>query len=159
MATLLVRAQGLALPQREASNVFTDVSTKSWAAKYIEVAYMAGLLKGYPDGSFRPNQKVNRAEGITLLARFDRLEIPAVAEKPYHDIALTHWAAPYIAAAKSTGMLKFVNNEAIKPNQPLGRAETVEMLVKTALASQKIEHLYSWDKGFEKPVLEVIASL
>jgi len=150
LATLLVRAKGVKLPARQARKVFKDVSPKSWAAKYIEIAYMAGLLKGYPDGTFKPNNKVTRAEGITLLARFDKLEVTEITEKPYIDVATKHWAAPYISAAKAKGMLKFIVEEKVRPRQSLGRAETIEILAKTVLAGRKIEDLYSWDKGFKK---------
>jgi hypothetical protein len=151
LATLLVRAKGLKLPDRSAQKVFKDVKPGFWAAKYIEVAQKAGLVKGYPDGSFRPNNKINKAEGIAILARFENLKVASeVFEKPYWDVSANHWAAKYISAAKEAGMLKFVKKNYLNPSSKLARAEAVEMLSKTTLAGGKVKDLYSWEKGFKR---------
>jgi hypothetical protein len=154
LATLLVRAKGLKLPDRQAQKIFKDVKPDFWAAKYIEVAQREGLVKGYPDKSFRPNNKINKAEGIAVLVRFDNLKLAEVDSKPYWDISTSHWAAKYIQAAKDNGMLKFIERNRLEPKQALVRSESVEMLAKTQLAGGKIKDLYTWEKGF-KPEMEM----
>jgi hypothetical protein len=154
LATLLVRAKGLKLPDRQAQKIFKDVKPDFWAAKYIEVAQKEGLVKGYPDKSFRPNNKINKAEGIAVLVRFDNLKLAEVDSKPYWDISTNHWAAKYIQAAKDNGMLKFIERNQLRPKEALVRSESVEMLAKTQLAGGKIKDLYTWEKGF-KPEMEM----
>ena len=146
LATLLVRAKGLALADSGADQVFKDVKPDFWAAAYIAAAQRAGLINGYPDRTFRPNNYVNKAEGIAILARFDNLELAEVASPPYWDVPADHWAAKYIQSAKSAGMLGFVEDNRLRPAEALARSESVEMLGKTSLANSKIQGLFSWDK-------------
>lgn len=151
LATLLVRAKGLKIPDRAARKVFNDVASDHWAAKYIEVAELEGLVKGYPDKSFRPNNKITKAEGITILVRFDNLKTVAeVYEKPFWDVSSNNWSAKYIQAAKEAGLLKFVERNKLRPQESLARAEAVEMLSRTTLANGQIQDLYSWEKGFQR---------
>jgi len=150
LATLLVRAKGLQLPDRQARVIFKDVKPDFWGAKYIEVAYDAGLIKGYPDKTFRANNKINKAEGIAVTARFDNLRLTEVYEKPYWDVSANHWAAKYIQAAKEAGLLKYVEQNRLRPKEGLARAEAVEMLAKTSMADAKIKDLYTWEKGFRR---------
>jgi len=156
LATLMVRAKGLKLPtDRQAKKVFKDIAPDFWAAKYIEVAKREGLIKGYPDGTFRANNKINKAEGIAILVRFENMKVAyEVYEKPYWDVSSNHWAARYIQAAKEAGMLKYVSRNYLKPKSSLARAEAVEMLSKTTLAGNEIKDLYTWERGFQRPDLQ-----
>jgi hypothetical protein len=149
LATLLVRAKGIKVPEGKARQVFKDVKQGFWAAKYVEIAQREGLIKGYPDKTFRPNNKINKVEGIAVMVRFDQLKLASVDAKPYWDVPTNHWAAKYIQAAKDAGMLKFVEKNKLNPKSALVRAESVEMLAKTSLAGGKIKDLYTWEKGFK----------
>ncbi|MFC1540618.1 PorV/PorQ family protein [Candidatus Margulisiibacteriota bacterium] len=154
LATLMVRAKGIKVPERAASKVFKDVDTGFWASKYIEVAKREGLILGYPDGTFRPNNKINKAEGIAILVRFENMKVAhETYEKPYWDVSSNHWAAKYIQAAKEHGMLKFVSRNYLHPKESLARAEAVEMLSTTTLAGTKILDLYTWERGFQRETL------
>jgi hypothetical protein len=148
LATLLVRAEGVKLPGK-APQVFKDVKGNHWAASYIEAAYRMGLIKGYPDKKFRPNNRINKAEAIAILVRFDKMNVAAVEVKPYNDVPVKHWAAKYVQAAKESGMLKYVEGTRLRPKEEVNRAEAVEMMSKTSLAMRRIDDLLSWDKGFE----------
>jgi S-layer homology domain len=160
LATLLVRARGIKLPNRQARKVFKDVKPTFWAAKYIEVARREGLVKGYPDKTYRPNNKITKAEGIAVLARFENLKVAAeIFEKPYWDVSARHWAAKYIQAAKEAGMLKYVKRNYLYPKRDLPRAESVEMLSKTTLAGGKVRDLYTWEKGFRREAIPARPSL
>jgi hypothetical protein len=153
LATLMVRAKGLKVPDRQAQKVFKDVPADFWGAKYVEVAKKEGLIKGYPDGTFRPNNKINKAEGIAILVRFENMKVASeVFEKPYWDVPASHWAAKYIQAAKEHGMLKYVERNYLHPKENLARSESVEMLSKTTLAGTKIKDLYTWERGFKREV-------
>ncbi len=62
-----------ALPtQVVASNPFPDVDTARWSAPKIQYVKNLGLIRGYPDGTFRPTQTVTRAELIVMLQAVDR---------------------------------------------------------------------------------------
>jgi len=148
LATLMVRARGARIPGY-ARQVFKDVKTSYWAANYIEAAERMGLIKGYPDKKFRPNNRVSKAEAIAILVRFDGLVATKPEVGPYSDVPAKHWASKYIAAAKEAGMLNYIEGKRLRPKEEVARSEAVEMLSKTSMASKMINDLLSWDKGFE----------
>ncbi len=52
-----------------AASSFTDVSTDDWYYYYVSSAYKEGFITGYPDGSFRPNDYITRADICTIVSR------------------------------------------------------------------------------------------
>jgi len=157
LATLLVRAKGVT-PYGKPKQVFKDVKANHWAAGYIEAAQRLGMVQGYPDKKFRPNNKINKAETVAVVVRFDKLALNPVENKPYTDVGVKHWAAKYIQAAKEAGMLSYIEGVRLRPKEEVNRAESVEMLSHTGMASKMINELLAWDKGFEyeisKPALK-----
>ncbi|MEO1740474.1 MAG: S-layer homology domain-containing protein, partial [Cyanobacteria bacterium J06629_9] len=59
----------IALPNQVSSAPFRDVPSNRWSAAKIQFANQAGIVTGYPDGTFRPAQQVTRAEMIAVLRR------------------------------------------------------------------------------------------
>jgi hypothetical protein len=102
-AVILVKAAALNLsPGIETG--FSDVKADYWAADYIAVATKAGYIKGLPDGTFRPEEKLTRAQGISLVMRLstqkDRSPLPSL-----NDMDPSHWAAKEMAVALAAGMI------------------------------------------------------
>ncbi|HMM05586.1 MAG TPA: S-layer homology domain-containing protein [Clostridiales bacterium] len=77
-------------------NVFPDVRSDSWAANYINSVYAKGWIKGYPDGTFKPDNDIARAEVVkivnTMLNRKIDKETLAQVKNPYQDLSKDHWA-------------------------------------------------------------------
>lgn len=70
----ITRAEFVAIAARfmaaQSGNVsFTDVSADNWAYQYISTAVSYGWVNGYPDGAFRPDQPITRAEAMTIINR------------------------------------------------------------------------------------------
>ena len=132
--------------------VFTAIG--AWVLAAIgTVINEAGVRKMVHPVRGHPARKVHlkfKAEGITVLVRFDNLRLAEVYEKPFWDVSTDNWAAKYIQAAKDAGMLKYVERNVLRPKENLARSEAVEMLAKTSLAGGKIQDLYSWEKGFRR---------
>jgi S-layer homology domain len=61
LTSVVVRMQGWA-PYDPANPSFTDVPRTYWAYQFIEAGHLHGIINGYPDGSFRPNNNITRAE-------------------------------------------------------------------------------------------------
>ncbi|MEO1592743.1 MAG: DUF3747 domain-containing protein, partial [Cyanobacteria bacterium J06632_22] len=59
----------IALPNQVSTSAFRDVPSNRWSAAKIQFASQAGIVTGYPDGTFRPTQPVTRAEMIAVLRR------------------------------------------------------------------------------------------
>jgi len=75
---------------------FSDVEPGHWSTPYIHGAAEAGWILGYPDGTFRPQQPITRAEVVTLINRvldrtLDRADVPW-GVNPYNDLVSSHWA-------------------------------------------------------------------
>lgn len=95
------------------SSGFTDVSDNHWALPYICWSHESGYISGYPDGSFRPNDNITRAEAVTIINRVisqhmksnKKTELdPMLVDfsdqsMPFSDVPENHWAWKQIMAA------------------------------------------------------------
>jgi len=146
-AALLVRTklggdEKVPQPKQE---IFKDVGFKHWALKYINVAASSGIVKGYPDNSFKPSANITRAEGLAMIARFGAVkELPYGYE--YSDVDSRNWAASVIAGADKEGMLIHFKGRPFEPNKKLNRAEAVEMLYRSKPVTTLINELKNFDK-------------
>ncbi|OGC23137.1 hypothetical protein A2291_00450 [candidate division WOR-1 bacterium RIFOXYB2_FULL_42_35] len=128
---------------------FRDVKPNYWAAPYILYSSENKVVTGYPDQTFRPGYNVNRVEGVTILARFAQLDLKQpIRELSFPDLPGRHWALREVNAAKSAGLLKYLEDQDFKPAQNLTRAEVVEMLAKTEFSKKKLADLLDWNKGY-----------
>ncbi|MBD2843704.1 S-layer homology domain-containing protein [Paenibacillus sp. IB182496] len=98
LASLLVRAAGHALPHAEDGEPFTDMDGH-WAAANVAQLSAAGIIGGYVDGSFRPDEAVTRAEAVAMVNRLLGLAGDAESAPLYADVPARHWAFAAIQAA------------------------------------------------------------
>lgn len=99
---------------------FQDVNESHWAALQIRQAVEKGYVSGFPDGTFKPEQKASRAEFIRMLV--DALKLPHVAEG-------SPWYQPYVAALVETGIHK-EKDFRTGYDQSLSRLEMVRLAVR-----------------------------
>ncbi|WP_145044915.1 S-layer homology domain-containing protein [Paenibacillus xylanexedens] len=79
---------------------FTDVSADLWASDAIAYVQSAGLMVGYSDGTFKPNNKLTRAEAVKVLnVLFNRAPRTEVVTPSFSDVPAKHWAYADIEAA------------------------------------------------------------
>lgn len=141
LAVLLVKAKGFSVG-KEIKKRFSDVSLQSYEAPYVSVAVEREYILGFPDGKFKPEKRVTRAEAAQILARFSGIyQKPKLNSNPFPDIAVNHWAAPAIAATKETGLFEYLAGQGFGPNLYLTRAEAAEIISKTPFAKKQIEKL------------------
>lgn len=105
-------------------NRYSDVSAGQWYNNAVSTMTRAGIVNGYPDGTFRPNAPITRAEMAKIIALFAKLE-PSAERFP--DTA-GHWAEPYIRLAAGSGWIEGYPDGTFRPNQSITRAETVTMI-------------------------------
>lgn len=110
---------------------FADVAADYWASIPISVLAMEKVISGYPDGSFKPERNITRAEICTLIMKTKGIGDFKVSGKPYKDIEATHWAANYIGAAARQGIVKGYPDKTFCPKL-ITRAEGVVMLARFA---------------------------
>lgn len=83
-------------PVPSSSASFSDVPTSSWCHEYAYTARSHGILNGYPDGTFHPNQPVTEIEALKIIINSLQVTLPSVTEDLYLDVHSTDWWAPYI---------------------------------------------------------------
>ena len=114
-ATLATHFENLTL---SAVNIFPDVPNDHWAVKYINSAAARGWVTGFPDGTFRPEGNMRRADVVSLVNRMlerkgDEAYLDANAAtlpKTYVDIPRTHWA--YLDVMESSITHNYTRNSA-----------------------------------------------
>jgi len=141
MCTLLMKIRGIG-DFKVSGKPFRDIQVSHWAADYIGAAYRAAIVMGYKDGTFRPNGLITRAEGVTMIGRFEKLTDGEVLEAPYADVPGRHWAASKITLAKEAGWLKYLEGKNFEPQKPLTRGEVAEILFRTGTIQEKAEALW-----------------
>jgi hypothetical protein len=72
---------------------FTDVESDDWAYGFITSAFNDGLIKGYPDGTFRPDNNITRAEAVTIINRMLEWDSSDIgdASTGFTDLAIDEW--------------------------------------------------------------------
>lgn len=104
----------------------TDVKGH-WAEKNIAIMYEKGLLMGYSDRTFRPENKLTRAELCTVLCRY--LELEPVNSQSFTDVK--GWYAGNIGALSKAGIVDGYKDGTFRPNQNITREEMAVLLNKT----------------------------
>lgn len=139
LAALLVKAKGFETAGQQVE-VFNDVKKSDWVAPYVAVAVAHDYVSGYPDGTFKPDRKITRAEAAAVMAKFSGLFVkPKVQQSVFPDVKRSHWAAPAIAADKDAGLFEYLSGKDFDPGNYVTRAEVAEILSKTPTVKEKIK--------------------
>ena len=103
------------------TKTFSDVEDDAWYAKTVNTLSSLGMLGGYPDGTFRPDAPITRAEfaAIALAFAYD----PASASCSYTDVNANAWYYTYVAQATTYGWIGGYPDGSFHPNNSITRAE------------------------------------
>lgn len=116
---------------------FPDVSSDHWAAKQINELNEKGVIVGYPDGTFQPDDNVTRAEFASMAIKALGQESITVAQPvKFSDIDEKFWAYPAIQKALYFDLINSSENK-FRPDDSVSRAESITMAV-NALTTQEI---------------------
>ena len=102
-----------------ASTNFSDVDNH-WGQTYIDYLASQGLISGFPDGTFKPNETLTRAQVSSILSSELNLN-PEPASFP--DVSASHWANGHIGAVVSQGIMNGYPDGSFRPDNPMTRAE------------------------------------
>jgi hypothetical protein len=124
------------------SAVPNDVSAGDWHYQYVTYAMDRGFVKGYEDGSFRPNEPITRSEavvmimGIAEIAELGEDETSEIANT-YTDLEFEDWYTPAIAVADSLEIVQGYGTGYFAPHAYITRSESA------AVASRTFDTLYT----------------
>ncbi len=109
------------------NNIFTDVPGNAWYNNAISTLANAGIVDGYPDGTFMPDEPITRAEFAALAVRFFKVKN---VNKDYFDDDEGHWAEPEINAAASIGLIEGYGDGTFRPERNIKRSEAMTIVNK-----------------------------
>jgi S-layer homology domain len=106
---------------------FSDVQSNYWAAQFIQSLAQRGVIAGFPDGSFRPDEQVTRAQFAAMLNKaFQKNQVRQGTS--FVDVRSNFWAASAIQQSYSTGFMSGYPGSRFEPNQAIPREQVLVSL-------------------------------
>jgi hypothetical protein len=146
IALLVVGMAGssLATLNIEAAAEPTDIRD-CWAEDAIVALIGEGIITGYPDGTFKPENPVTRAEFSKMVAR--AFAVRAAGEPTFSDIK-DNWAKTYIAALTEAGIVSGFPDGTFRPSKDISRAEMTQILIRAINLGDKMDGLTQPEPSF-----------
>lgn len=118
---------GVIEPSGSGSNLtFSDLKNGAWYINAVQAMANAGYIKGYEDGSFKPDNFITRAEFIAMLMRTNNIQ--SFKYLPFTDVTSALWSADAIYTAYTNGYINGYEDGTFKPDSPITRAEAVKII-------------------------------
>jgi hypothetical protein len=136
-ATLAVRIEGLEDLQEEhrGETIFKDMAAGHWASGYVNIAVSRGLVEGFEDRTFRPEEEITYVQALAVVVRILGYEKDVVGVWPdnYIDMGrnlglVTQGDGPFV----SLGNMTQEEPSPLCPNEPINRGE-IAVLIYNAL--------------------------
>lgn len=112
-------------------DLFPDIQDPALREAVIYLS-QEGIIQGYPDNTFRPDQTINRAEALKIIFKTTGQQAATDFQSPFPDVQTSQWFAPYVSQAKTLGIISGYPDGTYKPWQEVNRAE----FVKIAMSAQ-----------------------
>jgi hypothetical protein len=120
------------MPYNPVYPTFSDVQPGSTFYTFVEAAYLRGAVQGYPDGTFRPNAPVTRAQAAKMLVTGRGWSLYTPPWPAFTDVPVGHWAYAYIHTAQSHGIAGGYPDGTFRPDTLVTRAQLAKMVALTA---------------------------
>jgi uncharacterized protein YjdB len=114
-----------------AAATFSDVPASYWANGVIDDLSGKGYINGYPDGTFRPDETITRAEFVAMLAKILKLPAYNPAQPDFSDVSQAAWCYGAVEQAVHAGVVKG-NGGSFDPSDPITREQMAVMTAKAA---------------------------
>ncbi|BAZ67691.1 MAG: fasciclin domain-containing protein [Pelatocladus maniniholoensis HA4357-MV3] len=116
-------------PSPGAEANFSDVAPDFWAKPFIQALAQRNIIAGFENGTFRPQQPVQRAEFAAMIAKaFDQNQVRQLTESGFTDVPGDYWAASEIQEAYKTGFMVGYGSTLFFPEQSISRAQAITAL-------------------------------
>jgi S-layer homology domain len=116
-------------PRPSAEVNFSDVAPDFWARPFIQALAQRNIITGFPNGTFRPQQPVERAEFAAMIANaFEQKQVRPLAESGFRDVPSGYWAVSEIEEAFQTGFMRGYGGGLFFPEQPITKAQAITAL-------------------------------
>jgi predicted DNA-binding antitoxin AbrB/MazE fold protein/predicted urease superfamily metal-dependent hydrolase len=130
---LLAIGQQIVLASTASPNVFTDVTADSPYYEALKYLKEQGIVSGYEDGSFKPDQTVNRVEALKIILLGAKIDLPesSTVKLTFNDIKTGEWYIQYLSKAVELNIVGGYPDGTFKPTQTVNLVENLKMLVNT----------------------------
>lgn len=129
---------------------FSDLSSYNENYKSVSNLYEKGIIKGFDDGTFKPEKSVSRAEALKMLSLGLNLKIRTenFNEKNFTDVTKDDWFKEYVDIATSNELVKGFDDGTFKPNSPITFAEILKISLKAKNKNtENVENTLSLDQN------------
>ena len=131
-ASMIAKAMGYESEPSDSDTMFPDVANDFWAKAAINFCAQNGIIEGYDDGTFKPNQTITRQEAAAILNNaFDLAEKYGISDEQFPDDGkIANWASDHVYAAKASGLMngdKDTGN--FRPTDTIKRCEAASILM------------------------------
>jgi S-layer homology domain len=111
---------------------FPDVPPNYWARPFIQSLAEKGIITGYPDGTFRPRQAVDRDEFAAMIRQaFEQARIRNIPSgSAFSDVPQGYWAEPPIQEAYEMGFMRDFPGNEFRPKQPMTKTQALVALMR-----------------------------
>ncbi|MBR5680891.1 MAG: S-layer homology domain-containing protein [Clostridia bacterium] len=123
------------------TNPYTDVAPEAWYNNAISTLSNMGILNGYADGSFRPNEPITRAELTKIASSFFGTADVSGKTSGFTDVSSDAWYSSFIAAAEALGLVNGYGDGTFLPDNLITRAETFAIVNRTLKRAPHKDHL------------------
>ena len=119
---------------------YKDLPKNHWAYKQIQILTDFDVVVGYPDGLYRPDQKVTRAEFSSIIVKaFDQANAPITNPVKFKDVSQKDWFYGVVQRAVMFDLLKGYPNGNFKPRGTVARGHIISTVV-NALTTESISN-------------------
>ncbi len=123
------RTQQQVAATRSTQVSFSDISQNFWARDFIAELARQDIITGFPDGQFRPNEPVTRAQFAAMIRKaFEKTKVRNAIN--FRDVSTSYWAYNAIREAYEMGFLDMASGSEFNPNQSLTRLQVMVALTK-----------------------------
>jgi hypothetical protein len=95
--------------------------------QFVNYAKASGIVNGYPDGTYKPDNTITRGEGAKVLIKIQNINPPTPVSAPYNDVPTSLDLAKYIAYVQSKNLLD-VTGAVYRINDNMTRGDVAEMM-------------------------------
>ncbi len=120
----------LSLFQQVSFASFSDVPETNQNYEAINYLQEQNIINGYQDGTFKPNQSVNRAEFLKIIIEGSKIEPNVSTPSPFPDVDHNQWYGKYIKHAYASGWINGYPDGTFKPEQTINKVEALKILAK-----------------------------
>lgn len=124
-----VRNKTYEQPVQTTGKVFPDVKSGRWSLADIEYLAHYNIINGYPDGEYKPERNLTRAEFAALVRRFAELD-DTDTENIFPDVDEELWAYDDIMAIYKAGLIDGYEDGSFRPQNEITRAEVMKIINK-----------------------------